>query len=150
MLSICPFRPLTVLLSASARRAAGSLVMLLLANCAHHGLPPEEELHRSAVIALKQADSKSLTTQQRAALYLDAAREAAALLDSPNSAEAARTIYNEAATDLTVLLRSANNGRMWNRPLTLDSGGKTYRLRFAPKSRDGTYQPDSFTSFVPA
>lgn len=113
-------------------------------------MPPEEGFHRSAVISLKQADSKSLTAEQRAALYLDAAREAAALLDSPASGEAARTIYNQATTDLTVLLRSADDRRMWNRPLALESGGKTYRLRFAPQSRGGNYEPDRFTSFVPA
>jgi len=138
------------MLSGPVRRATGSLVMLLLANCAHQGLPPEGGLHRSAVIALKQADSTTLTTEQRAVHYLDAAREAAALLDSPTSAEAARIIYNQAATDLTVMLRSADNGRLWNRPLALESGGKTHRLRFAPKSRDGNYAPDWFTSFVPA
>jgi hypothetical protein len=124
--------------------------LLLLSNCAHQGLPPEEGFHRSAVISLKQADSKSLTTEQRAALYIEAARDAAALLDSSGSAETARTIYNQAATDLTVLLRSSDNGRMWNRPLALESRGKTYLLRFAPKSADGIYQPDWFASFVAA
>jgi hypothetical protein len=150
MFSYCRIRPFPVLLSGPAPRAAGALILLLLTNCAHQGLPPEEGFHRSAVISLKQAESKSLTVEQRAALYLDAAREAAALLDSPGSAEAARTIYNQATADLTVLLRSADNGRMWNRPLAIASGGKTYRLRFAPKSRDGIYQPDWFTTFVPA
>ena len=39
---------------------------------------------------------------------------------------------------------------MWNRPIALESVGKTYRLRFASKLRDGNYAPDWFTSFVPA
>jgi hypothetical protein len=124
--------------------------MLLLANCAHQGLPPEQELHSTAVVALKQAASEKQLPEQRGAHYLDAARDAAALLDSPSSAEAARLIYNKAAADLTVLLRSADGGRMWNRPITLNSGGSSYKLRFAPKSRDGNYDPDWFTSFVAA
>ncbi len=123
---------------------------LAISACAPTALPPAEGLHRSAVISLKQAASKSLTAEQRAALYLDAAREAAALLDSPNSGGAARTIYNQAAADLTVLLRSADNNRMWNRPLTIESGGRVYHLRFAAGNRDGIYQPDRFTSFIQA
>ncbi len=39
---------------------------------------------------------------------------------------------------------------MWNRPLALESGGKTYRLRFAKASKDGHYDPAWFTSFTPA
>ncbi len=123
---------------------------LAFCACAPTPLPPAEGLHRSAVISLKQAAVKSLTTEESAALYLDAAREAAALLDSPHSGEAARTIYNQAAADLTVLLRSADNGRMWNRPLALKSGGRVYQLRFAAGTRDGIYQPEWFTSFIQA
>ncbi|MDP3849259.1 MAG: alpha/beta fold hydrolase [Luteolibacter sp.] len=145
-----PFRSFLDLLAGPSRRAAASLLFLLLAHCAQQGLPPEEGFHRAAVVSLKQAASKSLTAEQRAALYLDAAREAATLLDSPNSGEAAQTIYNQAAADLTVLLRSSNDGRMWNRPLALESGGKTFRLRFAPKSSDGNYDPNWFTTFTPA
>ena len=58
------------------------LIALALSCCAPSALPPAEGIHRSAVVSLKQAASKSLTAEQRAALYLDAAREAAALLDS--------------------------------------------------------------------
>jgi len=132
-------------------RSTGAwIARLRLANCTHQGLPPAEGGHRSAVVSLKQAASQSLAVEQRAALYLDAVREASALLDSPASGEAARTIYNRAAADLTVLLRSADQGRLWNHPLTLASGGHTYQLRFARKSGDGNYSPDYFTSFTPA
>jgi hypothetical protein len=124
--------------------------LLLLSNCAHQGLPPAEGLHRGAVVSLKQASSEKLAPEQRAAHYLDAAREASSLFDSPASTKAANDIYNQAAADLTILLRSTENGQMWNHPLTLNSDGKTYRLRFAPKSRDGNYDPDWFTSFVVA
>lgn len=126
------------------------LAAVFVSACAPTGLPPAEGLHRTAVVSLKQAESKKLTAEQRAAIYLDAAREAAALLDSPSSGEAARIIYNKAAANLTVLLRSAGNGRMWNRPLALESGGKTWQLRFAAGTRDGIYQPEWFSDFIPA
>lgn len=123
---------------------------LAISACAPVNLPPEEGFHRFAVVQLKQAGKQTLQGEERAALYLSSASEASSLLDSPNSGEAARVIYNQAATDLTVLLRSAGQGRMWNRPLTLTTGGKTYRLRFARGTRDGIYDPAWFTSFTPA
>ena len=126
------------------------IAALAFTACAPSGLPPAEGLHRSAVHSLEQAASPKATPEQRAALYLDAAREASALLDSPSSGASARQIYNKAAADLTVLLRAENNGALWNRPLTLQSGGNSYRLRFAQGTRDGVWGPDYFTSFTPA
>lgn len=126
------------------------IAALAFSACAPTNLPPAEGLHRQAATSLKRASSASLGAEQRAALYLDAAREASSLLDSPHSGEPARMIYNRAAADLTVLLRSANNGALWNRPLTLTSGGKTYHLRFAKGTRDGILNPDHFTTFTPA
>jgi hypothetical protein len=123
---------------------------LVFTACAPTTRPPVEGLHRSAAISLKQAASKTLTEEKRAALYLDAARQAAALLDSPESGEAARIIYNQAAADLTVLLRAADHGQLWNRQLALESGDHAYRLRFAAGTHDGTYPPEQFTSFIPA
>jgi hypothetical protein len=123
---------------------------LAFSACAPSTLPPEEGAHRSAVSHLKQAGAQSLTAEQRAALYLESAKEATALLDSSASGESARVIYNQAATDLTVLLRSANQGQMWNLPLTINSNGTSYRLRFAKGTRDGIYDPAYFTSFTPA
>jgi len=87
-----------------------------------------------------------MPADQRAALYLRAAAEA----DSRTSGYFDRTIYNKAATDLTVLLRGTDNGRLWNRPLTLTSGTTTYRLKFARKTSDGIWDPGYFTSFTPA
>jgi pimeloyl-ACP methyl ester carboxylesterase len=126
------------------------LAALLITACAPNGLPPAEGLHRSAVTHLREARKPSLTAEQRAVLYLDAAREASGILDTRESGESARAIYNHAAADLTVLLRSARNGSLWNRPLTLAHGGTTYRLRFARETRDGVWNPDHFTSFTPA
>ncbi len=121
--------------------------MLGLTGCVNTGLPPAEGPQRSAVLHLKEADTLTLSPEQRAALYLDAAAEAQALLGSPASAEPARIIYNQAAADLTVLLRTAGDGQMWNRPQTFTSGGTTYRLRFAKATRDGVWDPAYFTDF---
>lgn len=43
---------------------------------------------------LREASKPSLSAEERAALYLASAKEAAALMDSPNSGESARVIYN--------------------------------------------------------
>ncbi len=126
------------------------LAALVLTACAPNGLPPAEGLHRSAVTHLREAQQKSLTAGERAVLYLDSAREASAILDSGESGESARVVYNKAAAELTVLLCSAQNRSMWNRPLTLNAGGASYRLRFAKETRDGVWNPDWFTSFTPA
>lgn len=113
-------------------------------------LPPEAGAHRAAVAHLKQASKATLSTEERAALYLESAREASALMASPASAESARQIYNKAAADLTILLREADNGHLWNRPQTIASGGASYRLRFAGEKGDGVWDPGYFTSFVEA
>jgi len=126
------------------------LAALVLAACAPSDLPRAEGLHRSAVMQLQQAGKSSLTDEQRVVLYLDSAREASALLDSPSSGAAARAIYNKAAADFTVLLSSSRDDKMWNCPVTLTSGGTVYRLRFAAGDRDGTWDSDYFTSFTPS
>lgn len=126
------------------------LATLALTGCVSPTLPPETGAHRTAVVHLKEASAISLPAGQRIVLYLDAAREAAGLLDSPDSGEAARVIYNKAAADLTVLLRNSEAGRMWNRPQRHGSGASAYRLRFAGKSRNGLWDPNRFTSFTPA
>jgi pimeloyl-ACP methyl ester carboxylesterase len=123
---------------------------LALSACVNTALPPEEGEHRAAVAHLKQAEAKTLSAGQRAALYLEAAAEAEDLFGSPASGGAARRIYNKSAAELTVLLRDADQGGMWNRPLTLNSGTTTWRLRFAKGTRAGVWDPAFFTSFTPA
>lgn len=123
---------------------------LVLTNCAPPALPPAEGAPRAAVLHLKQAGAQTLSAEQRAVLYLESANEASALMGSAGSGAAARVIYNKAAADLTVLLRAAEGGGMWNRDLTLASGAARYRLRFAGGTRDGIWDPAYFTSFTPA
>lgn len=112
--------------------------------------PPEERGQRAAAAHLKEASKKTLSVEERAALYLKSAREAYALMDSPASAESARQIYNKAAADLTILLREADNGRLWNRTQTIASDGGTYHLAFAREKSDGVWNPAYFTSLVDA
>jgi len=129
---------------------ASLLVGLVLSSCAHDNLPPAEGRHAGAVTRLGEAGRKTLSDEQRAVLYLDAAREATGIFGSEESGEPARVIYNKAAADLVVLLISSQNGSLWNRPLTLSQGGSTYRLRFAKGTPDGVWNADHFTGFVPA
>lgn len=126
------------------------LSLLVATGCVNQTLPPEVGIQRASVSHLREAGVKTTPEEQRACLYLQSASEAQALLGSKESAEAARVVYNKAAADLTVLLRTADQGRMWNRPLTLSSGGTTYRVRFAKGSSIGVWDPNYFTSFTPA
>jgi len=126
------------------------LAAFVVTACAPSGLPPAEGLHKSAVSQLNQAGKTTLSAEQRAVFYLDAAKESAALLASGQSADPSRVIYNKAAADLTLLLSSSANRSLWNRPLNLSHGGSTYRLRFAKGTRDGLWSPDYFSSFVSA
>lgn len=126
------------------------LAALTVSACAPSTLPPETMAHRSAAAHLKEARRKSLTTEQRAILYLEAAREASALLDSPDSSEPARIIYNDATNELTMLLRSTKNGTLWNQPVTLSSNGTSYRLKFTKPTSKAIWDAGMFTSFAPA
>jgi pimeloyl-ACP methyl ester carboxylesterase len=123
---------------------------LVVGGCAPAALPAKSGRHRAAVAHLKEAAAESVPAGQRAVLYLMSAQAAASLLDGAGCAEPAREIYNQAAADLTVLLRSADQGRLWNRPLQLTAGGVTYQLRFAKPGRDGIWDAGCFTGMTRA
>jgi pimeloyl-ACP methyl ester carboxylesterase len=123
------------------------LATFALSACAPNGLPSAEGPHRDAVLLLRNAETKSLTSEQRAALYLESARQSSTLLASSDEA---RLVYNKAVADLTTLLRTSESGGLWNRPLTLTHEGTTYRLRLAPGNRQGVWDPGKFTAFTPA
>jgi pimeloyl-ACP methyl ester carboxylesterase len=111
-------------------------------------LPPPEARHHQAAKELHEARSARASTEQRLGHYLQAAAEAGPLLGQGAEAPALRDIYNAAAAEVTVLLRSADGGRLWNHPLTVTAGGTSYQLRFAPASRqEGTWAPGYFTAF---
>lgn len=123
---------------------------LAFSSCVPAGAPPAAGETHQAAVHLQDAGATSLPAEQRAALYLSSAAEAQALLGSHPSGAAARQIYNKAAADLTVLLRDADQGRRWDRPQTLSTGGTRYRLHFATGTRAGVWDPGYFTSFTPA
>ena len=119
-----------------------------LAACAT--IPSNPSPQSSAVASLQAARSTRSTTEQRVALYLQAASATAPLLGSGREATSARETYNTAVAELTVLLRSADQGSLWNKPLTVANGGSSYQLRYQSGSQQGVWSPDYFTSFVPA
>jgi len=99
---------------------------------------------------LQKARSPKIPDEERAALYLQAASDASTGLGSEANATAARDIYNSAAAELTVLLRSSKDGHLWGRPLTLTANGSSYRLHFQPGMRNGVWAPSYFTQIVRA
>jgi pimeloyl-ACP methyl ester carboxylesterase len=123
--------------------------LLLASGCASLGTSPDSPERKPASAILKEAARHTLSSSERAALYLKAAQEAAEAPGKLASHDEGRRVYNQAAADLTTLLRDADQGAMWNRPVTLQTGGNTYRLRYA-KPADGIWDPAFFTSFKPA
>src|SRR3954454_21135388 len=79
---------------------------------------------------MREARSANVPVEKRAADYLQAAAMTTPLLGTGIGTPACET-YNAACGELTVLLRSSEGGRLWNRPLTL-TGDNTYHLRLDP------------------
>ena len=127
------------------RFTAAAISLALLTSCATQ--PAGSPQTVAAAASLRQARSPAVSAETRAADYLRAASLTAP--DLGNSAEntASREIYNSASGELTILLRSADEGRLWNHPLTLTADGTTYHLRLQPAA-PGIWSPDYFTSFL--
>jgi hypothetical protein len=122
--------------------------LAVLAGCATAPLPPAEARHHRAAKELREARSTRASTEQRLGHYLQAAEAAGPSLGQGVEAPAVRDIYNATVAEFTVLLRSAEGGRLWNQPLTVTTGDTSYRLRYAPTSRKkGTWAPGYFTAF---
>jgi len=98
---------------------------------------------------LRAARSQQLSLEIRAADYLQAAALTAPDLGSGTQPTPALNTYNSATAELTILLRSAQGGRLWNHPLTLTAKNTTYHLRLQPAG-NAVWSPDYFTSFIPA
>ena len=96
---------------------------------------------------LREARSTGLSAETRAGDYLEAAALTAPELGSGTEDSPARRTYNSASAELTILLRSADGGQLWNHPLTLTADNKTYHLRLQPAT-NGVWSPDYFTSFM--
>jgi len=108
---------------------------------------PHQAGLRAAAVSLKLARSPTRATEERVALYLEAAEKSARAVELPGAEKKARPIYNQAAAELTDLLRSADAGRHWNRPLNVTAGETRYRLLFQPATRAGVWDPGYFTDF---
>ena len=81
--------------------------------------------------------------------YLDAADavvRSMGVSSRNETSEKARSIYNAASQEVTVLLRSS--AELWNRTETIPSRDGIYRLRFAAGShKEGTWDPGYFDFF---
>jgi pimeloyl-ACP methyl ester carboxylesterase len=120
--------------------------LLFLASCATQPVGRPQDV--AAAGFLHQARSQQLSPETRAADYLQAAALTAPDLGSGKQATPAREIYNAAAGELTILLRTAEGGRLWDRHLSLTADHKTYHLRLQPAGY-GIWSPRYFTSFEP-
>jgi len=120
--------------------------LAFLASCATAPRAARGPEYAPTAGLMREARSANVPIETRAADYLQAAAITAPLLGTGIGAPASET-YNAAAAELTLLLRSADGGRLWDRPLTLSGGNTTYRLRLEPGRSTSTWSPDYFTSF---
>ncbi len=127
------------------RLIAVTLCLTFFAGCATtpHGAGL---VYAPAAKNLREARSGQVPVERRAADYLQVAAMTAPLLGTGSQETPARDTYNTAAAELTILLRSAEGGRLWNRPITLANDRESYRLRLQPAG-PGIWAPDYFTSF---
>src|SRR5271166_4539765 len=113
-------------------------------------LPPEgsapEAILSEARLSLAEARKTQSDPRTAVGHYLEAYAAVRSLgVSSGNEAEA-RSIYNAASQEVTVLLRSS--AELWNRTETIPSRDGIYRLRFAAGShKEGTWDPGYFDFF---
>ncbi len=129
------------------RFVAALTCSVFLTSCATHPAGTPEAA--TAAQSLRNARSVRLSLETRAADYLRAADLTAPNLGSGSEKTADRETYNAAAAELTILLRSSEGGRLWNRSLTLTASNTTYHLRLQPGT-SAVWSPDYFTSFMPS
>src|SRR5579864_2653875 len=129
------------------RFAAAITSAVFLASCATHPVGSPQEI--AAAKSLRAARSTQLSLEVRAADYLQAAALTAPELGSGTQPTFTRNTYNAASTELTVLLRSEDGGRLWNHPLALTANNASYHLRIQP-AEYAVWSPNYFTFFVPS
>src|SRR2546423_1008603 len=129
------------------RSAAALTTAVFLTSCATQPIGRPQDL--AAVKSLRDARSQQLSLETRAADYLEAAALTAPELGSGTQPTLTLKTYNSAAAELTILLRSAQGGRLWNHPLTLTANNTSYHLRLQPAG-NAVWAPDYFTSFIPS
>lgn len=133
----------------SIRLVAGITCVALLASCATAPQTARSPEYAPTAGIMSEARSPNVPVEKRAADYLQAAAVTAPLLGSGTPPTPAVNTYNAAAAELTLLLHSAEGGRLWDRRLTLADSNKTYHLRLEPGRPASIWRPDYFTSFEP-
>jgi hypothetical protein len=129
----------------SIRLIAGVTCVTLLASCATAPQIPRGPEYAPTASLMREARSANIPVEKRAADYLQAAAMTAPLLGTGIGTPACET-YNAACAELTVLLRSSEGGRLWDRSLTLTGGNTTYHLRLQPGNPPSIWPPNYFTS----
>jgi len=132
--------------TAQLRFCAAISLTVFLACCATPQKLTRNE-QPAVTAALREARSPTLPPETRAADYLKVAAGAAPQLGSGTEPTVARDTYNAAAAELTILLRSADGGRLWNHPLTLKGESATFHLQLQQGRSFSTWPPNYFTSF---
>lgn len=125
---------------------AATTIAVLLGSCVTPQKLTRNE-QPAVTAALREARSPTLPPETRAADYLKVAAAAAPQLGSGTEPTVARDTYNAAAAELTILLRSADDGRLWNHPLTLHGQSTTFHLQLQQGRFPSTWPPNYFTSF---
>jgi pimeloyl-ACP methyl ester carboxylesterase len=125
---------------------AAATCLVFFAGCATTPQTAGRLQYEPAVSILREARSSQVPVEKRAADYLQVAAMTAPLLGTGVQETPARDTYNASAAELTILLRSADGGRLWNHPLTLATGNESYHLHLQPAG-SGIWAPDYFTSF---
>src|SRR5215472_2955988 len=131
----------------SIRLVAAVTCLAFLASCATAPQTARGPEYAPTASIMSQARSSQVPVETRAANYLQAAAVTAPMLGSGIPPTPAVNTYNAAAAELTLLLRSADGGRLWGRRLTLADRSATYHLRLEPGKYPITWSPDFFTSF---
>jgi len=96
--------------------------------------------------ALERAESTKISTEERVALYLHAASLTRPTEKNWNT-EKSIAIYNRACAELTILLRSEEDGKYWNRTLQLPVDGGFSQLTMPPATGRDVWSPNEFTQF---
>ncbi len=128
-------------------RVIGAITCLaFFAGCATTPQTAGRLQYAPAAKSLREARSVQVPVEKRAADYLQVAAMTAPLLGTGAQQTPARDTYNSACSELTVLLRSGEGGRLWNNSLTVAANNQTYHLRLQSADPD-VWTPDYFTSF---
>jgi pimeloyl-ACP methyl ester carboxylesterase len=132
-------------ISDAVRPIAVAVSLSFLAGCATTPQTANRLQYGPAASLIREARSSQVPVEKRAADYLQAAAMTAPLLGTGSEPTPARDTYNAAAGELTILLHSADGGRLWDHPLTLGNGVENYHLRFQSAGPD-VWAPNYFTT----